>query len=167
MNACKWRACGAALVLALAGAAQAADRLDDTASPRKRVPAQVVLSNEGRPLQDSLDPVTASVKFGRIDYRLATARYVGRQARIYYVIPVQIEGLRSPAGLRVDWRGLGRFASGSARPGERRLVWSGQVRDAWLNESLDLNWEVDLRELQLPRGGQLGFEAYFEIEVFP
>lgn len=167
MKACNWWAWSALFALALGGTARAADRLDDSASPRSRVPAQVVYSNEGRPLQDSLEPVTAIVKFGRIDYRLAMARYVGRQARIYYVVPAQVAGLRSPAGLRVDWRGLGLFAGGSARPGERRLVWSGQVRDAWMNESLDLNWEVDLRELQLPRNGQFGFEAYFEIEVFP
>lgn len=147
--------------------ALAAERLDDSASPRSRVPAQVVMSNEGRPLNDSLNPVTATVNFGRVDYKLATARYVGRQARIYYVVPPQISGLRSPAGLRVDWRGNGLFASGSARPGERQLVWSGTVRDAWMSDGLDLSFQVDLRELQLARDGQFGFESYFEIETLP
>lgn len=155
------------LVLCLAWPGYAAERLDDTASPRSRVPAQVVLSNEGRPLADSLNPTTATARFGRIDYKLATSRYIGKQARIYYVIPVQIVGLRSPSGLRAEWRGYGKFASGVARPGERQLVWTGTVHDAWLSESLDLSIQVDLRELQLPRNGQFGFESYFEIEVSP
>ncbi|MCJ0764772.1 hypothetical protein [Variovorax terrae] len=160
-------ALAAALLAGAASPVAAADRLDDSASPRSRVPAQVVMSNEGRPLADSLNPVTATVKFGRVDYKLATARYVGRQARIYYVVPAQINGLRSPAGLRVDWRGYGLFASGSARPGERQLVWTGTVREAWMSDGLDLSFQLDLRELQRPRDGQFGFESYFEIEVSP
>jgi hypothetical protein len=158
----------AATWLLAAGSSQAApERLDDSASPRSRVPARVVMSNEGRPMADSLNPVSATVSFGRVDYKLATARYVGRQARIYYVVPAVISGLRSPSGLRVDWRGYGFFASGSARPGERQLVWTGTVREAWISEGLDLSFQVDLRELQLPRDGQFGFESYFEIEASP
>lgn len=155
------------LAFLLSSSAGAAERLDDSASPRSRVPAQIVMSNEGRSLADSLNPVTATVKFGRVDYKLATVRYIGRQARIYYVIPAQINGLRSPAGLRVDWRGYSLFASGSARPGERQLVWTGTVREAWMSDAIDLSALVDLRELQLPRDGQFGFESYFEIEVSP
>ena len=158
---------GALLLLASISADAATERLDDSASPRSRIPAQIVLSNEGRPLADSLKPTTASVRFGRVDYKLATVRYIGKQARIYYVVPAQIVGLRSPAGLRVEWRGDGGIASGSARPGERQLIWTGQVRENWMNIALDLNFQVDLRELQLPRNGQFGFESYFEIEVFP
>lgn len=155
------------LTLVLNSPAGAAERLDDSASPRSRVPAQVVMSNEGRSLADSLDPITATVNFGRVEYKLATARYVGQQARIYYVVPAHINGLRSPVGMRVDWRGYSLFASGSARPGERKLVWTGTVREAWMSEAIDLSALVDLRELQLSRDGQFGFESYFEIEVSP
>ena len=156
----------ALLLLSLGWSCHAAERLDDTASPRSRVPAQIVLSNEGRTLADSLNPTTATARFGRIDYKLATARYIGKQAHIYYVIPAQIVGLRSPSGLRAEWRGYGTFTSGTARPGERQLVWTGVVPGAWMSESLDLSIQVDLRELQLPSNGQFGFESYFEIEVF-
>lgn len=154
-------------LLALAMPTFAAERLDDSASPRSQVQAQMVLSNEGRPLAESLNPTSATVNFGRISYKLATARYVGKQARIYFVIPALIRGLRSPAGLRVQWRGSNQFASGTARPGERQLVWAGLVNSPWISEDIELSYEVDLRELELPRDGSFGFESYFEIEVFP
>lgn len=157
-----------ALLGLLAGvSAHAADRLDDSASPRSRVQAQVALSNEGRPVADSVNPTTALVRFGRVEYKLATARYVGKQARIYYVVPALINGLRSPAALRVDWRGNGIFSNGTARPGERRMVWAGIVREPWMSEGLDLSFQVDLREINLPNDGSFGFESYFEIEVTP
>lgn len=150
-----------------AASSLAAERLDDSASLRSRVAPQTALSDEGRPLADSVNPRWLTARYGRVDYKLATARFVGRQARIYYVIPPVIAGLRSPAGLRVDWRGTGLFSSGTARPGERALVWAGQVRESWMSEGLDLTLQVDLREMTLPPGGNLGFESYFEIEVLP
>lgn len=162
------KAPAAAIVLALAAAAAgAAERLDDSASPRSRVPARVVLSDEGRPLVASRNPTRATVQVGRVEYRLATARYAGRHARIYFVVPAFIPGLRTPSALRVDWQGAGAFAGGSARGGERFLVWSGVVPGAWIQEALDLNFEVDLRELLLQADGQFGFEPYFEIEASP
>lgn len=159
--------CAMAAALLLAATCHAADRLDDSASPRSRVPARVVLSDEGRPLETSRNPTRATIQFGRVDYKLATAAYAGRRARIYFVVPAVIPGLRSPSGLRVDWRGTGQFAAGTARPGERQMVWSGVVPGPWMTEGLDLSCEVDLRELRLPRSGQFGFESYFEIEVLP
>lgn len=162
--------CRSALLVLLAAAghvALAADRLDDSASPRSRVRAPVVLSDEGRPLQDSRNATRATVHFGRVDYKLATARYVGRQARIFYVVPAVIPGLRSPSGLRVEWRGNGLFANGTAAPGERRMVWSGVVPGPWMTEGLDLTFHVDLRQLQLRPNESFGFESYFEIETAP
>jgi hypothetical protein len=162
-----WRGALATAAWGAACACGAAERLDDSTSPRARVAAQVVLSEAGRPLADTLDATSATVRFGRIDYRLATARYVGKVARIYYVIPAAIQGLRSPAGLRVEWKGYGQLASGAARPGERQLVWSGIVREPSMAVSLDLGYQVDLRQLHLPRSGNLSFESYFEIEASP
>lgn len=161
------RLVGIAVLAGVLGTPWAAERLDDSASPRSRVAAQVVMTDEGRPLADSRAPTRAIVRFGRVEYKLATARYVGKQARIYYVVPALIPGLRSPAGLLVEWRTLGAFAGGTARPGERSLVWSGVVAQPWMQEALDLSFQVELRQLQLGRDGQLGFESYFEIEVSP
>lgn len=159
---------GAALWAALCAAPAFAlvERLDDSSSPRAQVSASL---DQGPAALLPGAPVSPIVRvpFGRVEYRLATARHVGRQARIYYVIPAAVGGLRSPAGLQVHWRGSGLFSAGQGRPGDRVPVWSGLVREAWMQESLDLNWEVDLRELHLMRGMPLGFEAYFEIETSP
>jgi hypothetical protein len=156
----------AAVAVALAGAAAAlaGQRLDDTTSPRAQVQPLRVLSEQGRPLAETLNPRFAILEFGRIDYRLATAAYLGRPARIYFVLPDAVPGLRSPAGLRIQWRGLGGFASGMGRPGERVLVWSGVVREPWLQESIELTWQLDLTQVDL-RHGQFGLQAYFEIET--
>lgn len=161
------------LWLALCISAQAcpvhsgSERLDDSTSPRSRVEAPVVLGNNGGLLADNPDATQAIVKFGRVDYRLATAPYVGKQARIYYVAPAAIPGLVSPSGLRLEWRGNGLFSDGSARPGERVLVWSGKVDDAWMSEGLDLTLYVELASIRLSPGESFGFESWFEIEVLP
>lgn len=144
-----------------------AERLDDSASPRAQVKAPLVLADTGGLLVDSIGATRAILKFGRVDYKLATAPYVGRDARIYYVIPAVIPGLRMPTALSVEWQGSGLFASGVAHPGERVQVWSGRVGEEWINEGLDLTMRVDLRELDLPQGANFGFESYFEIEVLP
>jgi hypothetical protein len=156
-----------ALALAAAGGARAAERLDDTASPRRQVTPRLVLSDEGRPLATSRKATRALVQVGRVDYRLATGRYAGRSARIYFVVPALIEGLRSPSGMRVDWRSGALFAGGTARPGERQMVWSGVVPGPWMTDSLDLSFEVELAQVQLRSDGQFGFEPYFEIETNP
>ena len=158
-------ACGVCISFAFSTLAGAAERLDDSASPRAAVEAQIVLGDQGRPLADALNPRMAIVKFGRIDYKLATSRYVGHQVRIYLVVPPTVPGLRSPAGLRVAWRGDGRFAGGTARAGERRLVWAGSVDAAWMTEALELEWQVDLNQMEWQRGGRVALETYFEIEV--
>ncbi|MCC2676893.1 MAG: hypothetical protein K0R58_3840, partial [Ramlibacter sp.] len=145
-------------------------RLDDSLSPHAQVIAPQVLSEHGRPLDDLLADVAPQYgvsRFGRVEYRLATAPYVGKRARIYFVVPAPVANLRSPAGLRMSWRGNGLFADGSARGGERRLVWSGMVRQPVMREALDLTMEVKLSEmLPSPRGG-ISVESYFEIEVTP
>jgi len=86
---------------------------------------------------------------------------LAKKARVYYVIPINIANLTSPRGLRVDWKTRSEFAAGSARPGDRVLVWSGVVRAATMETSFDLSMNAELAYL---RGG-LGFESYFEIEV--
>lgn len=140
-------------------------RLDDSASPRPQIQPLRALSEQGRPLEDSPHARQAVLQFGRIDYRLSTAPWIGQPVRIYYVLPPLVTGLRSPAGLRVDWRGLGAFASGSGRPGGRYLVWSGTVPGPWMNEAIDLSWVVDLQQVELRPGEPFSMQAYFEIEV--
>ena len=134
-------------------------RLDDSQSPRQRVQSPVVKFNK-TPYDDT-GPTHADIRFGWVDYRLNTTRYVGKSARIYYVVPMNIANLASPRGLRVDWKSRNGFAAGSARPGDRVLVWSGVVKSAMLEDSFDLSMTAELAYVR----GRLGFESYFEIEV--
>jgi len=146
------------------------ERLDDSSSPRSQVASPPMLSEQGRPLSEFFpgpQPLYGLVRFGRIDYKLATGKFIGKAARIYYVIPAVINGLRSPAGLHIEWRGTGLFSSGAGRPGSRSLVWSGTVKGSFISEGLDLTMKLDLRELQLRTGQGLSFESYFEIETTP
>ncbi|MEJ5151742.1 hypothetical protein [Comamonas sp. MYb396] len=142
------------------GAYAQATRLDDSSSPRAQVGADF------RSAQ-MLDNQTISLPFGHVEYRLATAAYVGKQARIYYVIPLAVAGLRSPAGMQVQWRSSGQFQPGMGRPGDRVQVWTGVVRTPWITENFDLQLRIDRRELQMGQGGSLRFESYFEIETQP
>ena len=134
-------------------------RLDDSQSPRQRVESPIVKFNK-TPYDDT-SPTHADIRFGWVEYRLNTARYVGKSARIYYVVPMNIANLASPRGLRVDWKTRNGFAAGSARPGDRVLVWSGVVKSAMVEDSFDLSMTAELAYVR----GRLGFESYFEIEV--
>lgn len=167
MMAARVLAFAAAACIPCAAAAVTA-RLDDSLSPRPQVVAPQVLSEHGRPLDDMLGDAVAQYgisRFGHVEYRLATAPYVGKRARIFYVVPAVVSGLRSPAGLRMTWRGSGQFADGTARGGERRQVWSGVIREAVMRETMDLTMEVKLSELMVGARGGLSVESYFEIEV--
>lgn len=151
-----------------AGAATAQwQRVDHSASPRHRVPPQLALDDAGRPLAASPFAEAAQLRFGRVDYRLATAAWVGRNVRLAYVVPALVSGLRSADGLRVDWRGLAPLASGSARPGERVVVWSGRVESPWMVVALEPTAHVDLRQLELRGPAPFAFECHFEIETLP
>jgi alkylation response protein AidB-like acyl-CoA dehydrogenase len=135
-------------------------RLDDSASPQALVRADL---GQARAIGERL----IELPLGRVEYRLATAAYMGRQARIFYVIPPMISGLRSPGGMQVHWRGSGVFAGGAGRPGDRVLVWNGPVHTPWMSETLDLRLHLDPRELRMPPGSALSFESFFEIETLP
>lgn len=155
-------ACAVGLVGLMPATAQQVFKLDDSASPRSRIDARL----EDSPLQQRSGPIV-NVRFGRIDYRLATGAYVGRRARIFYVVPPVINGLLSPAGFTVQWQGGHLFANGTARPGERRQVWSGVVREAFMGDTLDLSLALDARQLRPVQNANLGFESTFEIELLP
>jgi hypothetical protein len=137
----------------------AAERLDDSMSPRSSVEPTVTTTNGS--VFDGAAPTEAALQFGWVEYRLNTAKYLGKNARIYYVVPAAIGNLRSPSGLRVEWRGRNTFKSGSARAGERILVWSGVVVTPRMEDAFDLKMGLVLSEMQ----GPIRFESYFEIEV--
>lgn len=154
-------------LLALCGNGTAqAQRLDDSASPRQMIQAPTVLSERGLNLAQDESARFAVLSFGRIEYRLATAAYKGRRARIDLVIPATVRGLLAPDGLHLRWRGGRLFADGEGRGGERVPVWTGVIAGAWMIDTLELTGRLELRKLDL-RDTSFGFESYFQIEVLP
>ncbi|MBL8372756.1 MAG: hypothetical protein JNK28_15330 [Burkholderiaceae bacterium] len=168
LAAMRWRMRLAAVALCLGTTSGAtfAQRLDDSASPRQTIQAPQVHSERGLSLADDEQARFAVLSFGRIEYKLATAAYKGRRARIDLVIPAVVRGLMAPDGLQLRWRGGRLFADGEGRGGERVPVWSGIVADAWMIDTLELTARLELRKLDL-RDTSFGFESYFQIEVLP
>jgi hypothetical protein len=159
-----------AFMLAPTAAQAATERLDDTTSSRRLVsPQRTVFSPENAFTErfDAPAPTHATLYFGRVNYRLSTARYIGKRARIYLVIPLPAQLVNSPAGLKLEWRGARMLANGAGRPGDRVLVWQGVVSGEWVNEDIELSMQIELRHLSAGARASAGFESYFEIEVTP
>ena len=151
-----------ALALAAATANAAPKRLDDRASPRSQVNVESRWLHSGEGLNaEQLNAMVATVN--NLEFRLDTSAYVGKRARIYLVIPEFVQGLRGPAGMRVEWTTRGQFMAGSALPGQRTLVYDGMVQRPSMQETLDLSVFLDARYLE--RG--LRFDPAFEIDVAP
>ncbi len=159
----RFAACLAALALLPAFAVAAPVRLDDTASPRSRIDVKPrwAHAEEVGDNPERLNAMLAQVP--NLEVRLNTAKYVGKTARIWLVVPDFVPGLRSPNGMRVEWRTRGTLFGGSALPGTRTVVYDGVVRQALVTDFLDLTLHLDARFLE--RG--LRFEPTFEIDVAP
>jgi hypothetical protein len=153
--------CLACVLLAAARpAAAATERLTDLAPAR-----QVRVDLQWAPIQwqrGDRDPSyhLMSADVPRIEYRLDVARYVGRQVRVLYVIPLDA-GLTSPLGLMVRWKSQGALRAGEARAGDRVTVFEGRIAAGSLDDVFDVQLEVDSRYFT----GRLRFDPYFEIEA--
>jgi len=159
-----------AFVLMPCVALAAIERLDDSGSRQYAVSPQRTVLTPANGLGDSFSTAQATgatLSFGRINYRLATAKYVGKRARIYLVIPQATNVVSTPAALKLEWRGTRAFASGAGHPGDRVLVWQGVVAGFWLDEDVELTMHIDLRHLHSSARATAGIESYFEIEVTP
>lgn len=168
--ATRWRLGCCALALCLAGVsaqAQGVHRLDSSASPRQQVAALRVLDENGQALASNPFAQQAHAAFGRVEYRLATAAFVGRRARITLVMPAQVRGLRRASGLVLHWRGLDGTLSGQASPGQRQVLWNGQVSHAFTPLAIELGMQLDLSAVGDAASGLLGVEPAFELELLP
>ena len=148
------------LLTASGAAAAVTERLTDLSPAR-----QVRVDLQWAPIQwqrGDRDPSyhLMSADVPRIEYRLDVARYVGRQVRVLYVIPLDA-GLTSPLGLKVRWKSQGALRAGEARAGDRVTVFEGRVAAGSLADVFDVQLEVDSRYFT----GRLRFDPYFEIET--
>lgn len=140
------------LIGALPTHAQQTYRVDDSAS-------QVLASNV-RMKWDSIAPrsgenPTVSGDVG-ILVRLDTSPWVGRQGRIYMMLPAQASG-----EITATWSSQGRLMPGVLRSGERTLVYAGLLPAGLLEDTLRLTLQADGGKLV--RAEQLNFS--FEIDV--
>jgi hypothetical protein len=152
-----------AFALAISTGAAAADavRLDDSLSPQQRVQSTTRWAYDSSAPLDS-ERINALVSEVRgMEFRLKTAPYVGKQARIYLKLPLVVRGLRTPGAMRLDWTTRGKLAPGSVIPGDRALVFQGKIQEPLLTEFFDFRIRLDARQVQ--RG--LEFEPIFEIEL--
>jgi hypothetical protein len=155
----------AAAVLLLASVATAAwgVKLDDSMSPRQRIDTQLQWTHD-IPANRRLGVSELNALHTRIpglEIRLNTAAYVGRMVQIYLGIPVQVQGLKSPAGMRIEWQTRGLFAPGATQPGSRALIFQGVVPAAMMTEVFDFIIKIDGRQLD----GRLQFDPQFELEI--
>ncbi len=80
--------------------------------------------------------------------------------RIFLIVPAQPPGLRGPGGFEVSWTTRGRFLAGTARPGNRVLLFQGIADAPVLRDFVTFSFTLDARDLL----GPLRFEPEYEIE---
>ena len=88
------------------------------------------------------------------------ADFIGKNVRIFLVMPPQIPGVAGPAGMEVEWRTQGVFLPGKARPGERVLFFQGVIQQSPLRDLIAYTFRMDARYNQ----GKVRFDPAYEIE---
>lgn len=83
-----------------------------------------------------------------------------QQVQVFMLMPVQIPGLDVGGGLEFSWVTRGRFLNGTARPGDRVLIFEGLVSEPVLADFLNLVITIDARRML----GAVRFDPLFEIE---
>ncbi len=141
----------------------AAKRLDDSASPRKRVVAQVEWVGADRMSHLSEDELNKMVAHIRgLEVILDTSAFLGKKARIFLGLPSRIRGMRGATGFRMEWQTQGLFSTGSVVPGNRQLIFEGTITAKQLTDIFDITIYIDTREMTQA----LNFDPIYEIEPF-
>lgn len=153
----------ALILMVLLAVPAAAVKLDDSPSPRQRVDVQMQWTYEiPRNRRLTLQEMSAlNARIRAHEVRLNTAAYVGRTVQIYLGLPIQIQGLKSPAGMRLEWQTRGPFSAGSTQPGSRSLIYQGPVTAALMSDIFDFTLHIDAQSLD----GRLQFDPQFELEI--
>jgi hypothetical protein len=150
-----------AAVVAVTGAASAAQRLDDTPSPQSQFVSDLRwAAPASRASGDARDLYLQVAEVRAVEVRLDTTRYRGANARVYLALPVQVQGLAGSGGFRLSWQTRGLLYAGSAIPGARALLFDGVIQEDLLVEVFDFLLEVDAAAVTQA----LRFEPVFEIE---
>lgn len=99
---------------------------------------------------------TAMEAWVRVNVRIDTRAWMGRQGRIYLVLP------RDEAStMQAAWTGTGRLQDGTVRSGERALVFAGEVPGPQLEDQ----WQMRLRSPADWSAPNRRLQFHFEIET--
>ncbi len=88
------------------------------------------------------------------------AAFIGKNVRIFLIMPQQTPGIAGPTGMEAEWRTQGVFLPGSARPGERVLFFQGVIQQSPLRDLIAYTFRMDARY----NTGQVRFDPIYEIE---
>lgn len=154
---------GGLALLLVPWAAWAAEVLDDSQSPRQSYQVQLEWAYSGDAAstdRDTLQKMTAVVP--DVEVRLNTSPYVGQSVRIYLALPIQIRGLSGSDGFALAWTTRGTLYSGSTTPGNRALIFEGNLDAPQLIDFFTFTIDADASRLN----GELRYAPIFEIERF-
>jgi hypothetical protein len=145
-----------ALVATLAGVATptalaATYRLDDSSS--QVFPPSARWQWAQPPARGNLNRLEMQV---RVQVRIDTRAWVGKQGRVYMVLPIDSAG-----PVTAEWDARGRLMGGRLVSGERALVFSGTVPSAMLEDTLQVRLATDAR-LTTDRARPMAFHFEFE-----
>ena len=119
-----------------------AERLDDSLSPRRQVDLDLQWKFQGNPdtLSDAeFNSLTAQAR--NLDTRLDTSAYVGSEARIFLELPILVRGLGNPSSLALSWTTGGLFNAGRVTPGNRQLIFEGQITQPVMRDTMTFTFE--------------------------
>ncbi len=112
-------------------------RLDDSAS--QVFPPNAYWEWAPGSLRSTINTVHMDV---RVEVRIDTKAWAGRQGRIFMVLPVDAGG-----PVTAQWRTQGRLLGGRIVTGERALVFSGRIPGPYLEDSLRVRLTTDARQM--------------------
>lgn len=136
--------------------------LDDSLSPQQQINIDIEWKVPGN--VDSLDEKSFHAVIARahnVDIRLKTDVYIGKQARIFLVLPLNVRGLGKPESLRLYWTTNGQFSDGNVSPGSRQLIFSGTIGERVMRDIFNFTFELDARDLHQT----LRLEPVYDIEI--
>jgi len=139
-----------------------AERLDDSLSPRRQVDLDLAWQypDNTDALSDAeFNSLTAQAR--NLDTRLDTSDYIGNEARIFLELPILVRGLGNPSSLVLSWTTGGLFNAGRVTPGNRQLIFEGQITQPVMRDTISFTFELDARYLHQP----LRLEPVYEIEI--
>lgn len=126
----------AACLHAPAGLAETV-RLDDSAT--QVIPPNAYWEWAPGSLRQGINTVHMNL---RVEVRIDTRAWAGRQGRIYLVLPVDAGG-----PVTAEWTTQGRLLGGRLVSGERALVYAGAIPGPVLEDSLRMHLATDVRRM--------------------